>query len=390
MAFDFDTVNDRRETHSMKWDELENRFNVTDENAVAMWVADMEFLPPPAVNDALKAAADHGIHGYYGDDTSFRKALVGWMKRRHDWDVDPAWPIQTHGLVNAVSVCLQVFTQPGDGIIVFSPVYYAFMRVIEANDRRVVYSHMDERDNRFHMDLEALQASLTGTEKILILCSPHNPGGQLWSVEELRDIADFCVRNDILLISDEVHNDLVMPGYKHHVLAQVAPQANSHLITLAATTKTFNIAGCAVGSMIVADEKLRSALQHGCLAGGIMPNKFGMLMAEAAYLHGDEWLDALMEYLDGNRQVINAAIADIPGLSVMDLQATYLTWGNFSGTGMAKEDFLKRVNDAGLVPQLGEPFGPGGEDCLRFNIACSRSVLVDAMDRLAKAFSDLQ
>ena len=387
---DFDEVIDRRDTHSQKWDDLEKNYGVPADSGIPLWVADMDFRAPPPVNAALQRMVDHGVHGYYGDDTSFRAAMAGWMKRRHDWTIEPEWALQTHGLVNAIAMVIQACSAPGEGVIIFSPVYHAFARIISANDRRMVASPLRIEDNRFHMDIAALEASLTGDERILLLCSPHNPGGRVWSAEELRDVAAFCERNDIILVSDEVHHDLVMPGHSHHVTACVAPEICDRLVTLVATSKTFNIAGIETGSMLISNPALRRRVAKARSAMSISNNRFGMIMAEAAYQDGDEWLDSLLTYLDGNRRALNQGIEGVPGLTVMNLEATYLAWVDFSGTGMAREAFTTRLKDAGLAPSDGQSFGPEGELCMRFNIACRRALLDEAMGRLADAFSDLQ
>ena len=387
---DFDEVLDNRNHHLEKWDEVAERYGVPGDSGIPLWIADMDFRAPPAVNAALQKMVDHGVHGYYGPDDSFREALVGWMARRHDWTVQPEWALQTHGLGNALAVIINTCSAPGEGVIVFSPVYHSFMRIIKANDRRVHATPLRLEDGRFHMDIAALEASLTGDEKILFLCSPHNPGGRVWNAGELREVADFCRRRDIILVSDEVHHDLIMPGHSHSILAKVAPDLSDMLITLVATSKTFNIAGIETGTMMVENEHLRRRIARVRGAMNISNNRFGMVMAEAAYREGDAWLDALIPYLDRNRQLLNAAIGDIAGLSVMNLEATYLAWVDFSGTGMAREEFISRLTAVGLAPSEGRTFGPEGELCMRFNIACRHALLDEAMRRLADAFSGLQ
>jgi cystathionine beta-lyase len=389
LMIDFDEVIDRRGTHSQKWDGM-GRYGVPLDSGIPLWVADMDFRAAPPINAALQRMVDHGVHGYYGDDCSFRAAMAGWMKRRHDWDIDPEWALQTHGLVNALAMIIQACSAPGEGVIVFSPVYHAFARIITANNRRVVASPLVVEDNRFHMDLAALERALTGDERLLFLCSPHNPGGRVWSAEELRAVADVCARHDIILVSDEVHHDLVMPGHQHHITAKAAPEISNRLITLVATSKTFNIAGIETGSMLISDPALRKRVAKARAAMSISNNRFGMIMAEAAYEGGEEWLDALLTYLDGNRQLVNRAIASIPGLSVMDLEATYLAWVDFAGTGLTRDEFTTRLTVAGLAPSEGYTFGVEGELCMRFNIACRQALLAEAMERLADAFSDLQ
>ena len=386
---DFDEVIDRRGTHSQKWDDM-GRYGVPLDTGIPLWVADMDFRTAPPINAALQSMVDHGVHGYYGDDSTFRAALAAWMTRRHGWDIEPEWALQTHGLVNALAMIIQACSAPGEGVIVFSPVYHAFARIIGANDRRMVASSLVIEDNRFRMDLDALEASLSGDERLLFLCSPHNPGGRVWSADELRAVADLCLRHDIILVSDEVHHDLVMPGHQHHITARAAPQVSDSLITLVATSKTFNIAGIETGSMLISNPALRRRVARMRAAMSTSNNRFGMIMAEAAYTGGDEWLDALLPYLDGNRQHLNASIAAIPGLSVMDLEATYLAWVDFAGTGMTRDEFTRRLTDAGLAASEGHTFGPEGELYMRINIACRRALLAEAMARLAGAFSDLQ
>jgi len=357
-----------------------------------MWVADMDFRAPPAVQSALAAALDHGVHGYFGDDSDYRAALIGWMKRRHQWDVEPDWIINAHGLGNAISLCLNAYSAPGDGVIVFAPVYHAFARIIKGTDRRLVESPLVQRDGRYHMDLDALAASLIGDEKIILFCSPHNPGGRVWSPEELQQLADFCETHDLTLISDEVHNDLVYKGNQHHVLAKAVPSIRHRLVTLVATTKTFNLAGCMIGSMVVADDALRSRLARVAFAAaGMSFNRIGMLMCTAAWEHGDDWLDALLDYLAENRRIFDAAMALIPGVRSMPIEATYLCWVDFADTGMDCAEFTRRVEQqAQIAVNHGNSFGVGGDSFLRFNIACRRDLVIEAAERLKNAFSDLQ
>ena len=387
---DFDEVLDNRDRHLTKWEAFSDNYGVPADTGIPLWVADMDFRAPPPVNEALQKMVDHGVHGYYGPDDSFREAQAGWMARRHDWAIEPEWALQTHGLGNGLSVIINACSEPGEAVIIFSPVYHSFARIIKANDRRVHASPLAIRGGRFHMDLDALAASLTGDEKIMFLCSPHNPGGRIWSADELRDVALFCERHDIIMVSDEIHHDLIMPGHSHTILAKVAPEISDRLITLVATSKTFNIAGIETGSLLIPDPALRQRVARVRHAMNISNNRFGMLMAEAAYRGGDEWLDTLLPYLDSNRRLMNEAIGGIPGLSVMDLEATYLAWVDFSGTGMKREEFVERLRRVGLAPSEGRTFGPEGELCMRFNIACRHALLDEAMARLSFAFADLQ
>ena len=391
MDFNFDAVINRVGTQSSKWDTMQAKYGVSPETGIAMWVADMDFTPPPAVNDVVRDAAIHGVHGYFGDDADYRQALIGWMQRRHDWHVQPDWIMNAHGLCNAIGICLQALSSAGDGVIIFSPVYHAFARIIKANGRQVLESPLMLREGRYHMDLEQLEAQLTGNEKILLFCSPHNPGGRVWDKQELTALAAFCDKHDLLLISDEVHNDLVFAPAKHAVLARAVPDISQRLVTLVATTKTFNLAGTMIGSMVTADDHLRQKISRVTTAYGTSFNRLGMMMTETAWRTGDAWLDALLPYLAENRRIFEEGVNQIAGVKAMSLDATYLCWVDFSDTGMDRAEFIRRVqNDAEIAANHGVSFGRGGESFLRFNIACRRALVDEAVARLHRAFADLQ
>lgn len=389
---DFDRIIDRRGTHCSKWDMMEATFGVKADDGIAMWVADMDFPPPASVQRAVEKMAAHGVYGYFGDDRAYLEAIVWWMQNRHGWSVDPKWVFTTHGLVNGTAMCIDAFTRPGDGVVLMTPVYHAFARIIKAAGRQVVECPLKNEGGRYGLDIAAWEAQMTGREKMLILCSPHNPGGRVWSLEELRAIADFCKRHGLLLVSDEIHHDLVYPGQAHTVMAKAAPEMLDRMILMTATTKTFNIAGCHSGNVIIPDEKLRATFAGRMMAMGISPNSFGMHMATAAYSpEGAAWVDGLMTYLDGNRQVFDAGIASIPGLSSMRLEATYLAWVDFAGTGMEAAEFTRRVEkEARIAANHGATFGTGGETFLRFNLATPRAHVTEAVARLQGAFADLQ
>ena len=388
----FDTPINRVGTHSVKWDMMPNLYGLAPDEGLAMWVADMEFRPPQVVQTALEGMLAHGVYGYFGDDRAYLKAISWWMANRHGWEVQPEWIFTTHGLVNGTALCLQSFTAPGDAVILTTPVYHAFARIIKAAGREVTECPIIQTDGKAELDLAGWEACLTGAEKMLILCSPHNPGGRVWTAEELRAIADFCVTHDLILVSDEIHHDLVYPGQKHIPMPLAAPYVIDRLVMMTATTKTFNIAGAHIGNVIIADPALRKTFANTMNAMGISPNSFGMYMATAAYSpEGAAWVDDLMRYLDGNRRLFDDGIAQIPGLRSTPLEATYLAWVDFSGTGMTPAEFIERVEKvAKIATNHGASFGTGGETYLRFNIACPRAQVVEAVDRLQKAFSDLQ
>lgn len=389
----FDTVIDRRGTHSAKWDMMGPVYGVDAADGLAMWVADMDFASPEPVRAAVAAMAAHGVYGYFGDDAAYKAAIRWWMQTRHGWTVEDGAIFTTHGLVNAVGLCLQTWTAPGDGVILFTPVYHAFARVIRAAGRTVVESRLvRDAAGDYAMDLDAAAAQLTGREKMVILCSPHNPGGRVWRQDELVALAGFCARHDLLLVSDEVHHDLVFPGHRHLPMALAAPEIADRLVMLTAASKTFNIAGAHVGNVIISDPKLRGAFATSLGAMGISPNSFGMAMVTAAYgPEGAAWVDDLVAYLDGNRQVFDAALAAIPGVAPMPLQATYLAWVDFAGTGMDRDELLHRVErEARIAVNHGPTFGAGGESFLRFNLGMPRSQVTEAVARLQAAFADLQ
>lgn len=386
---DFDELINRVGTHSDKWDEMERIFGVSPAEGLPMWVADMDFRPPHSVQKALEDMAAVGVYGYWGDNRDYFAAISWWMQNRHGWTVEKDWIFTTHGLVNGAALCIDAFTRPGDGVVLMVPVYHAFARVIKAAGRTVVECPLKTVDGRYEMDFEAWDRIVDSKAKMLILCSPHNPGGRVWSVEELKAVAEFARRHDLVLVSDEIHHDLVMPGHKHHPMATVTDYP---VVMMSAATKTFNIAGTHSGNVIIADPDLRARFAARMAALGISPNSFGLAMATAAYSpEGEAWVDALCSYLDGNRKLFDAGVNAIPGLRSMPLEATYLAWVDFSGTGMTATEIHTRVEaGAKIAANHGETFGSGGETFMRFNLATPRVRISDAVVRLARAFGDLQ
>ena len=387
----FDKVPDRRGTHSDKWDNMDRIFGVSPDDGIAMWVADTEFQPPACVQDAVKAMHEHGVYGYYGDEADYRAAIQWWMATRHGWDIDPSWIFTTHGLVNGTALCIDAYTSAGDGVVVFTPVYHAFARVIKAAGRKVVSCELVNTNGHYTFDFDAYDKQMTGNERVLILCSPHNPGGRVWTRTELQAVAAFAKRHELILVSDEIHHDLTMPGHTHIPTAHI-DGITERLVTMTATTKTFNIAGSHAGNVIIEDPDLRAGFKARTAALGISANSFGLFMATAAYSpEGAVWVDALRAYLDGNRKVFDAGVNAIPGVQSMPLQATYLSWVDFSGTGMSSAQVAKRIyKDAKIAPNQGASFGQGGENFMRFNIGTSRAQIIEAVSRLQAAFADLQ
>ncbi len=395
---DFDKPINRVGSNSTKWDGLTAYKGLVKdyyredaiEDTIAMWVADMDFESPPAVGEALRKMADFGVYGYMSNTYGCNEAIANWMKRRHNWDVDPDHIQYTQGLVNAVSIALMTFTNPGDEIVLFTPVYHAFARAIVANNRVVKEMPLVINNGRYEYDFAAYDQMISGKETMVINCSPLNPGGRVWEADELSDLAEFVERHNLMLISDEVHQDITF-GKKFLPQENVSPQIEDRLITLVAGSKVFNLAGGYCGSAIIKDEKLREAWLKTKFALNSPPGMFSIAAVQAAYETGDKWVDELCDYIDGNIRLFNDGVNKIPGLKAMELEATYLAWVDFQDTGMDSAEYQRRViEDAKIAPNYGETFGKGGETFLRFNLGTQRSNVIEAVERLQRAFSDLQ
>ena len=391
--FEFNRVVERRGTHAAKWDNLAKLSGIKASDAIPMWVADMDFPAPPGVTEVLTTEIQRAVHGYYADTGTWAAALADWMARRHGLQVDPAWVSPTPGIVSGLGLILQAVTEPGDEVVLFPPVYHAFRKIILANERRALDVQLIETNKRYVMDLDTLREKLTPRTKIVFISSPHNPGGTVWSADELRALATFCAEHNLILVSDEIHCDLVFEGARHIPTMVAAPEIADRLITCVAATKTFNLAGAHVGACITSNPEMKKRLDARIAASGLASyNGFGMLATEAAWRTGEAWLDALLPYLAESRDVFDARIeAAAPGARSMPLASTYLAWVDFSGTGLPPKEISARVKErARIFASPGEQFGPGGETWLRFNIATPRPILDEALDRLEDAFQDLR
>lgn len=388
----FDDIIDRRGTHSSKWDLMEKLFGVSPADGLAMWTADSDYATAPCVRDVVREAAEQGVFGYFGDYSAYADAICWWMRTRHDWQIDPDWILTTQGLGNAIALCIDVWSSPGDAVVIFPPVYHEFAGKIARAGRVVRECPLARVGDRYELDLDDARNRLTGTEKILIWCSPQNPSGRIWSVEELRAVADFAARNGLVLVSDEVHHDLVYPGQTFVPMAVAAPEARDRLVTATAASKTFNIAGQRTGNLTIADPNLRSDIAARLRALDSRPNALGVKMVTAAYSpDGATWADAQIAHLDSVRQIFDAGVNAIPGVRSLPLQSTYLAWVDFSGTGMEFDEINARTRDiARIAASPGPDFGTGGESFLRFNLATPRAVVEQAVARLQAAFADLQ
>ncbi len=390
--FDFDRQIPRLGTHCAKWDALASRYGSHAVGALPMWVADMEFAAPPAVNRVIREAAEHGVHGYFGDPSDYLKAIKGWMRRRHGWDIEESWILTTAGIVNGVNLALQAYCRPGDGVILQEPIYHPFAPAIRNNGLTLVGNLLRYENGRYEMDLEGLAKAVDAKTRVLLLCSPHNPAGRVWSRAELTAIAEFCVERDILILSDEIHHDLVFEG-PHTVLASLSPEIAARTVTFTSSSKTFNLAGGHTGNAIISNPELRRQFHRQMERCGMLTsNRFGYLMATAAYDEGEEWLDALLVYLRGNRDYVDRFVAErLRGVRSVKLDATYLSWLDFNGTGMDDAEIIRRFErEAKVICNHGASFGPGGAGFMRLNFACARPMLEEAMERIAGAFKDVQ
>ena len=387
MKYNFDEVIDRKNTDSMKWSAsyLERHFGSAD--CVPLWVADMDFRTAQPVIDAVTERAGHGIYGYALAGDEFYEAVIKWQKRRNGWEVKKEWIVFSPGVVPALWHIVRTFCSPGEKVILQSPVYYPFYKVIEDNGCQVINNRLINNGGRYEMNFEELERQAEDSSvKMMILCSPHNPVGRVWTKEELRRVSEICFANDVLLVSDEIHSDLVFRPNVHTPAASLSEELMMNTITCMAPSKTFNLAGVQVSDVIVPDRRLRRKLAGSLKSAGVMPNVFGLAAQTAAYNEGEEWLEQLLEYLAGNLDVMeNFITSELPEVKSRRPEGTYLAWLDFSGYGFTTEELQNRMkNKAGVALDDGYIFGDGGEPCQRINFACPRSVLIKAMERLRK------
>ncbi|MBW6416540.1 MalY/PatB family protein [Celeribacter sp. PS-C1] len=391
--YDFDAIYDRIRTQSSKWTITEKALGIPASNdLLPMWVADMDFVAPSFITSAVHDVADKGDFGYFAHVDSMFDAVQWWMKTRHGWEIETDWITPTASLGNAIAFSIQTWTEPGDAVAIFTPVYHEFASKVARNGRTVTELPLTLTETGFLPDFETFDGLMTGREKMLLLSSPHNPGGHVWTPEELRQIVAFCERHDLLLVSDEVHHDLILSGHNHVPTAVIAPEYLSRMVIMTSASKTFSIAGTRLGCVTIPDQKLRKEFRRTVYCADLAPNLFGTVLTRACYTpEGAQWVDALNRYLSNNADIFAKGITEVPGLSHVPLQGTYLAWVDFSGTGMNAPEIWKRVTeDARLVPSPGAPFGTGGELGLRFNLGTQVSHVEDAVARLQDAFGDLQ
>jgi cystathionine beta-lyase len=390
MKYDFDTVIGRENTNSVKWDPavLKTRFGLED-GVMPLWVADMDFRVPQAIIDAITKRAEHGIFGYSAPLDEYFAALSWWQKTRHDWDIKQEWVSITPGVVPGLNYFIRALSNEGDKIIIQQPVYYPFNNTIETNNRVAANNPLKLENGTYVMDFDNLeQVAKDPKAKAIILCSPHNPMGVIWSEEDLRKLGEICNRNNVVVISDEIHNDLILPGYKHFTYALLGEEFANNAVICTAPSKTFNLAGLQTSNIIIPNKEIKDKIDGELKKSSVMfPNLFGIVATTAAYSEdGVEWLTQLLAYLDANTKFIEKFAAEkMPNVKYSSPQGTYLGWLDFREMGLSQEDLESKITkDAKVFLDSGSWFGPGGEGFMRVNFACPRSILEEAMNRIAK------
>ena len=389
IRYNFDEEIDREGTDCIKFDLRKQYFGT--ENVQPMWVADMDFAIPPFIRDAVIKRAMHPVYGYTSRPASFNNSVIRWMKLRFDWDVKDEWISFSPGVVPALNLCVLAYTKPGDGIIVQPPVYYPFFKAVKDHKRKILFNQLVEKKNKYYIDFEDFEEKASQAT-MFILCHPHNPVGRVWTKDDLQKIIDICKKYNVLILSDEIHSDLNLSGFKHIPLATLSDYSTG-IITCTAPSKTFNLAGLSTSILIIQDKILKSKydriLDHMHIGMG---NIFGNLALEVAYNYGEEWLSQLLEYIEGNYLFLKQFIENkIPELLVTPLEATYLVWIDFRKLPVNSKklkDFVIQKAELGLSD--GPIFGPGGEGFQRMNIAVPRIKLEEALNKLERAISELR
>lgn len=386
MNYDFDQIYNRHHTNSIKWDFNQRTFG--REDVLPLWVADMDFKAPAAVVEALVKRAQHGIYGYSEGMDDYYQALKDWMEERHNWKIKREWITFSPGIVPGLNELVRGLTQPGEKILIQSPVYPPFFYAIRNHGREVVNNQLHLENGRYTMDFVDLEEKFASGVKMMILCSPHNPVGRVWTQDELKRLGQLCLDYDIKVVSDEIHGDLIYKGYQHIPFASLSSELADQSIVCTAPSKTFNLAGLQTSNLIIPNAEYREAFKKTLnLTGVHNPNVFGITALEAAYRHGGDWLDHLMDYIKGNADFLMAFLdQELAQVQAIQAEGTYLIWLDFRSLGFepkALQEFLVHKARVGL--NAGYQFGPGGEGFARLNLGCSRSVLKDGLLRIKAA-----
>ena len=387
MPVDFDTVPNRRGTNCFKYDFA--REMGMPEDVLPLWVADMDFPTAPAVLERLHALAEHGIFGYTGVKDAYFSAVHNWYAQRFGWETQRSWLVTTPGVVFAIAIAIRAFTQKGDAILIQQPVYYPFANKVTENDRQLVVNPLVLKNGRYEMDFADMERKIVDYHvKMLLLCSPHNPVGRVWTKEELLRVGEICQKHGVLVVSDEIHADFTYAGHTHRVYASVKTEFADFTITCTAPSKTFNLAGLQNSNIFIPNRQLRHAYKKelsACGCGGT--NCMGMAACQAAYEAGADWLEQLKQYLAGNLAYIRQFLREkLPEIALIEPEGTYLVWLDLRKLGLTEQQQRQLiVQDAKLWLDTGTLFGQGGDGFERINIACPRATIKQAMQRLERA-----
>ena len=386
----FNEVISRKNTRSVKWDMAGKVFQ--SEDVLPMWVADMDFQAPKEVNEALIKRAEHGIYGYTVIDDDVKNAVVNWLSDRHQWTIQPEWLTFSPGVVSSLHMAIEAFTEPGDKILIQTPVYTPFYTVIKAHGREMVKNPLIEKDQYFTIDFDDFEEKLKTGVKAFILCSPHNPVGRVWKKEELEEIARLCLKYDVMIFSDEIHADLVFPGEKHIPIASLSDEVLENTITCMAPSKTFNLAGLEASYVIAADAEKRKKLKNQFLKSGYngLLNTMANTALEAAYTYGKPWLEELMQLLESHKNYVTEQLEEETNLKVTRSEGTYLLWLDCTGLGLAGKELKQfMIEKAKVGLNAGLDYGDEGEQYMRMNIACPRATLEEGVNRIIDAVKNI-
>ncbi len=386
MKYDFDKIVDRSNTNCVKYDLRQNVFG--NEKVIPMWVADMDFETPDFARDAVIRRAMHPVYGYHFKDDAYFDSIIGWIGRRHQWKIEKEWMSFTPGVVCGFNMAVMALTHEGDEVIIQSPVYPPFHHAVSGHGRKLIYNTLKVGEQGCEMDFDLLERQAKSA-KMLILCNPHNPVGRSWRREELIRLGEICMKNNLVVISDEIHCDLVLPGHKHTPFASISEDFAQHSITFHAASKTFNLAGLATSTAIIPNAELRNAFNtyvHSMEAD--LGNIFGKVSTQAAMTYGDEWLDQLLVYVQGNVDYVSEFLTvNLPKVKFFKPEATYMMWLDFSGYGLPEETLWQMLTQkANLGFNRGSEFGVEGTSHFRVNLACPMSVVKQAMNQLKAVF----
>lgn len=388
MEYDFESVLDRTGTDCLKWDHMAFAFGRDD--LLPMWVADMDFASPPEVVEALVNRARHGAYGYTMRPESFFEAIADWMLRRFNWSVNREWMVITPGVVPALHFAVQACCRPGDSVIVQPPVYYPFFAAAKANGCEVAHNPLTLRDGKYRMDLDGLSRILDTTPgaRMLVLCSPHNPVGRVWEEDELKALEQVVLQRDLVVVSDEIHADLILPGHRQIPFSSLSPALAARTITCTAPSKTFNLAGLQVSTVMISDPGIRREFERAMSRAGLwLSNLFGIVAAETAYRNGEPWLTALLAHLHRNvLRLEKACGSELGPIRLIRPEGTYLAWLDCRDLGLTDEGLRELVRvRARLGLDDGPVFGPGGSGFQRINLACPSVLLEEGIQQLKRA-----